>query len=76
LLQHPTYSPDLLPLLALLTPQKILSWKTIFIKRRVNSCRRGVFCRHLPENYYSDGIHKLEERWNKCIEVEGNYTEK
>ena len=29
----------------------------------------------LPENRYRDGIHKLEERWNKCIERLGEYTE-
>ena len=29
----------------------------------------------LPEKHYRDGIHNLEERWNKCIDLLGEYTE-
>ena len=29
----------------------------------------------LPENHYRDGIKLLEDRWNKCVQVEGDYIE-
>lgn len=28
----------------------------------------------LPENHYKNGIHKLEKRWHKCIELLEEYT--
>lgn len=46
LLQHPAYSPDLAPSDFWLFPHlKQSPWKTIFFKRRGNSCRGGIFCR-------------------------------
>ena len=27
-------------------------------------------------SYFSEEIKKLEERWTKCVEVEGDYVEK
>jgi hypothetical protein len=29
-----------------------------------------------PKNFFSDGIRKLAKRWNRCVEVEGDYAEK
>ena len=29
-----------------------------------------------PKTFFSDGIHKLLDRWNKCIEMSGDYVEK
>lgn len=29
----------------------------------------------LPENHYRDGIKLLEDHWNKCVQVEGDYIE-
>jgi hypothetical protein len=28
------------------------------------------------KNFFSDGIKKLMKRWNRCVEVEGDYVEK
>jgi hypothetical protein len=28
------------------------------------------------KNFFSDGIEKLVEHWNRCVEVEGDYIEK
>jgi hypothetical protein len=28
------------------------------------------------KNLFSDGIKKLLKRWNRCVEVEGDYVEK
>ena len=27
-------------------------------------------------SYFSQGIEKMEDRWTKCVEVEGDYVEK
>jgi hypothetical protein len=29
-----------------------------------------------PGNFSSKGIKKLVKRWNRCVEVEGDYVEK
>ena len=29
----------------------------------------------LPDSHFRDGIHRLEDRWSKCINVQGDYTE-
>ena len=29
-----------------------------------------------PKTFFSDGIYKLVDRWNKCIEMGGDYVEK
>lgn len=77
LLQHPAYSPDLAPsdfwLFSHL--KKFFREKRFSSNEEVIAAVEGYFA-GLPENHYSDGIHKLEDRWNKCIEVEGHYTEK
>ncbi|EFN77289.1 hypothetical protein EAI_14415, partial [Harpegnathos saltator] len=31
---------------------------------------------NLLESRFNDGIELLERRWNKCIEVSGDYIEK
>jgi hypothetical protein len=28
------------------------------------------------KNFFSDGIKKLAKRWNRCVEVDGDYVEK
>jgi hypothetical protein len=30
----------------------------------------------IPKNFFYDGIKKLVKRWNRCVEVEGDYIEK
>lgn len=80
LLQSKIYLPNLAPSYFLvflhsldLLTWKNHSWKSIFIKWKGNSCRRGTFCDH-PENH-GHRIHKFEDRREKCIEVEVDDTE-
>jgi hypothetical protein len=30
----------------------------------------------MKELFFSDGIKKLLKRWNRCVEVEGDYVER
>jgi hypothetical protein len=32
--------------------------------------------RDQPKTFFLEGIHKLVDRWTKCIEKEGDYVEK
>jgi len=35
-----------------------------------------VFLQGQDERFYKTGIQKLQKRWNKCIDVGGDYVEK
>ena len=77
LLPHPPYSPDLAPSDYYLFPQIKLS-----LKGRVFSTDNDVMdavdmylgCQ--SKQWYYEGIAKLESRWQKCVELEGDYIEK
>lgn len=77
LLPHPPYSPDLAPSdFHLFGPMKEPLRGIRFkdekeIKRAVkNSIAR------FPQEWFEEGIKKLAKRWQKCIEIEGDYVEK
>jgi len=76
LLEHPPYSPDLALSDFWLFPhlKKFLRGKRFSSNEEVIAAIKDYFA-GLPENHFKDGIHKLEDRWNKCIELLGEYTE-
>jgi histone-lysine N-methyltransferase SETMAR len=76
LLEHPPYSPDLAPSDFHLFPnlKKALRGKRFSSDEEVIAAVEGYF-EGLPENHFRTGIHELENRWNKCIELKGDYTE-
>lgn len=74
LLNHPSYSPDLAP-----SDYWLFSHLKAFLRGKRFSSNEEVigaverYFADLPEKHYRDGIHRLEDRWTKCIEVEGDY---
>jgi histone-lysine N-methyltransferase SETMAR len=73
---HPPYSPDLAP-----SDYYLFSdLKRHLVKNPCESNEElkanvsGYFG-GLPREYFSRGIRKLEQRWNKCILLGGEYTE-
>ena len=76
LLQHPTYSPDLAP-----SDFWLFSHLKKFMRgKHFSSNEEAIaavdeYFEDLPEKHYRDGIHKLEERWNKCVVLLGEYSE-
>ena len=76
LLQHPIYSPDLAssdyhlfaPLKDAIRGHKFSSYEA------VQKAVHEWLCDQ-PKTFFSDGIHKLVDCWNKCIEVGGDYVE-
>ena len=77
LLDHPPYSPDLAPSDFCLFPHpKIVLGRRIFSSNEeaitfVNNC----FIEKNAE-YYLDRLQRWEHRWEKYIELQGDYIEK
>lgn len=77
LLQHPPYSPDLAPSDFHLFPKfKIfLGGKRFSTTEEVHDAVNQYFG-SLDENHFREGIMALEHRWQKCINLKGDYVEK
>ncbi|KAL9895462.1 histone-lysine N-methyltransferase SETMAR-like [Glossina fuscipes fuscipes] len=76
LLQHPPYSPDLTPSVfhLFVNLKKFLDGKRFSSDEEVILAVNDYFD-GLPESHFKDGINKLGNRWEKCIELNGEYTE-
>ncbi|CAK9816389.1 Mariner Mos1 transposase [Anthophora quadrimaculata] len=77
ILPHPPYSPDLAPSDYYLFPnmKKWLAGKK-FLSNEEVIAETNYYFADLDKSYYMEGIAKLEHRWTKCIELEGDYVEK
>lgn len=77
LLPHPPYSPDLAPSDYHLFPNMKLplrgkTYSNISsLASAVNQWRKVT-----PVSFYTEGIEKLPERWEKCVAIKGGYFEK
>ena len=77
LLNHPPYSPDLAPsdyhlFGALKSYTRGISMQTDDeVKATVSE-----WLRRQSTEFYADGIKNLVPRWQKCVELSGNYVEK
>lgn len=76
LLPHPPYSPDLAPSDFFLFPnlKRYLRGKRFYSNAEVIAETTEYFA-SFEKSYYSDGIGKLQDRWNKCITLKGDYVE-
>lgn len=77
LLPHPPYSPDLAPSDFFLFP----NLKSELRGKRFHSDSDVIaaveaYLQGQSSSFFSDGLMKLENRWNKCIAVKGDYVEK
>lgn len=76
LLPHPPYSPDLAPsdyfLFADL--KRMLAGKKFSSDEEVIAETEAYF-KDKDKSYYKNGIEKLCNRYNRCIDLEGNYIE-
>ncbi|GBP03932.1 Histone-lysine N-methyltransferase SETMAR [Eumeta japonica] len=77
LLPHPAYSPDLASCDYYLFSnlKKWLGGKRFESNEEVITETNAYF-ESLEKIYYLEGIKKLEKRWTKCIELNGDYVEK
>jgi len=77
LLVHPPYSPDLAPSGFSLFPKLklFLAGERFSSNQEAIAAVEGYFA-DLRKNPYRDGIMALKHRWNKYINVKGDYVEK
>lgn len=77
LLKHPPYSPDLAPSdYHLFGPLKQhLRGKHFRNDDEVKEAASEWLCSQ-PSEFYAEGIDKLIDRWDKCVQKEGDYVEK
>lgn len=76
LVQHPPYSPDLAPSDYYLFPNlKRMLQGTRFHSNSEVETQTTAYFEGLPKSFYETGIKMLEKRWNRCIELKGDYVE-
>ena len=76
LLQHPPYSPDLAPSdFHLFGPLKDLLGGIKFGSDEDVQQHVLKFLRVANKDFYATGFSRLEERWERCVELQGNYIE-
>ena len=76
-LNNPPYSPDL-------APSDFYLFRLLKKELRGKRFKEGddlklateQWLESREENFYLKGIQELEKRWNKCINVDGDYIEK
>lgn len=77
LLVHPPYSPDLAPSdFHLFGPLKSHMRGKNFDSDAAVIEAVSEWLKRQPKEFYARGIEKLVDRWNKCIEKDGDYVEK
>lgn len=73
-LPHPPYSPDLAPSdFYLFGPMKDFMRGKNYGSLNEIKADLNEWQKCLPENWFSRGIRKLPERWDRCIESAGEY---
>ena len=77
LVDHPPYSPDLAASDFFLFPN-LKNWLggRRFVSNDEVMTETSHYFSELQQNYFSEGIKKLETRLEKCIALKGDYVEK
>lgn len=76
-IDHPPYSPDLAPSDFHLFPKLKEHLRGVhFTTDEAVQAEVRLWFRQQGPNFYSDGIHKLVSRWEKCVRRQGDYVEK
>lgn len=77
LLDHPAYSPDLAPSDFYLFPtiKRELRGKIFDSDDEVIDAVEDILGEK-DEEFFKNGIYKLEDRWTRCVEKDGDYVEK
>jgi len=76
-LPHPAYSPDLAPSDYWLFPamKKPLRGKRYHTLQELATAL-SKWESNTPQEWFAAGIQKLQERWQKCVSLDGGYIEK
>lgn len=76
MISQPPYSPDLAPSDFFLFPnfKRFLSGKRFNSNEEVKQETEQYFGGY-PSTYFLEGIEKIENRWYRCIDLQGSYVE-
>jgi transposase len=76
ILPHPPYSPDLAPSdFYLFSPMKsALHGKNYSSAEEIQTALEELISSK-PRQFFSDGVRKLPDRWQRCVAAHGNYFE-
>ncbi|KAJ7304231.1 hypothetical protein JRQ81_011768 [Phrynocephalus forsythii] len=77
LLQHPPYSPDLVPSDVFLFPER----KKPLCGQRFDDREDVIFeveqwFSSKSDDFYKEGLKQVKKRWQKCVTLQGDYVEK
>ena len=77
LLPHPPYSPDLAPYDFFLFPnmKTWLGGKKFSSNEEVIAETEAYFA-EFEKSYFLEGLRKWPKRWEKCVDLKGDYVEK
>ena len=77
ILPHPPYSPDLTPsdYFLFANMKTWLEGKRFASNEEIIAATNEYFA-GFDKNYFLEGIKKLDYRYNKCIQLKGDYVEK
>ncbi len=76
-LQHPPYSPDIALCDFALFPKLKSMLKGCRFRnlKQLQDTARDILINKMPKDTFSDAMHDLVARWQKCVAVSGNYFE-
>ena len=76
-LKHPPYSPDLVPSdFHLFGPVKEHLWGQKFADYNEVMETVQSWLKAIPKSFFLEGIHKLVDRWTKCVAKQGDCVKK
>lgn len=77
LLEHPPYSPDLTPSDYRLFPklEEHLRGRKFSSDNEVIEAADAWFA-EVGQTFFQEAVEMLEDRWGKCIRLQGDYVEK
>jgi histone-lysine N-methyltransferase SETMAR len=78
MMEHPTYNPDLVPSdFHVFGPMKeALRGRRLSSDKEVIGAVQNWLKTQANKFFFPDGIKSRMKRWNRCVEVEGDYVEK
>ena len=78
LVPHPPYSPDLAPADFAIFPQikKLLRGRVFKNRSELEDFTRRVILHEMPRTVFAQAIDGMLSRWQRCVQLNGDYVEK
>ncbi len=73
-LEHPAYSPDLAPCALFPKVKSHLRGRHLWTVKQLQDAARETLLA-IPTDFYDNAMHDMVTRWQKCVQVNGDYFE-